>query len=82
VVGNIPLGIHQKISRQPDNPFIRPATGSRRQFRNRHRRDVCANNGKITVVEFPNIRTPVATGALRSVGVRIGAESFLEHART
>jgi hypothetical protein len=75
----VPLGVHQKIARHPDNSLIWPTSGSWRQFGNRRCRDVYADNGEVTVVEFPNVGTPIATGALSAVGVRIGAEPFQEH---
>ncbi len=70
-VGNVPLGIHQKIARQSDDPLIRPTTGSWRQFCNRLSSHVYTDDGKIAVVEFPNVGTPGATGAFCSVGVRV-----------
>jgi len=69
------LGIHQKFARQPDNSFVRRTTGTWRQIRNRRRRDVRADNGEVAVVEFPNVGTTTATGALQSVGLWIGADS-------
>ena len=75
-VGDVALGVHQKITRQTDNPFIRTATGCRRQFGGGSIRDVDADHGKITIFEFPDVRTTPAGNGLCSIGVRVGADAF------
>jgi hypothetical protein len=81
-IRNVPLGVHQKIARQADDPFIPSAAGSWRQFRSRSIGDVYADNGEVAVLEFPNIRTSISTDAFCAVGVRVRADAFCEHVRT
>ena len=54
-VGDVALGIHQQFTRQADDPFVRPATGGRRQFRGGSVSDVDADDGKVAVIKFPNV---------------------------
>ena len=73
------LGLHKEIARNADDALVQPAPGRRRQFRACRSRDVYADDGEITIVEFPNVGTPVATDALRAVGMGIRADTFCEH---
>ncbi len=77
-VGNVALGIHQQAAWQTDNPFICPTTSRRRQLGS-SRRNVYADHGEITVVEFPNVGATGTAGAFRPIGVRVitdAAEKF------
>ena len=58
--------------------LIRSATSGRRQLAGSSG-DVSADDGKIAVFEFKNIRAALATGRLLAVGVRVRAESFCKH---
>jgi len=53
-----------------------------RQLGDRRLGDVDADDGKVAVVELPNVGTSVATGAFCAVGVRVGADAFCEHTNT
>ena len=77
-VGNVALGVHQKIAWQTDNPFIRATTGRWRQFGDSSIRYINADDGEIAIVELPNIRATLATDAFSSIGVRIGTDAFDE----
>jgi hypothetical protein len=79
MIWNVPLGIHQKIARDENNPLIGPATGSLGQLGLGGIRDINANNGKIAASEFKNIRATAATDRLRPVGVRVGAKPAKKH---
>jgi DNA-binding XRE family transcriptional regulator len=82
VVGNVPFGVYQQIARQTDNPLVRPTSRSRRQVRERRRRDVYADDRKVTVRKFPNIRASITRGSFCTVGVRVfsdPAEEFNRH---
>jgi DNA-binding XRE family transcriptional regulator len=76
-VRNIALGVDQKIARQADNPLIRAATSRRGQHSSRSRH-VDADDGEVTVGEFPDVWATPATDALSAVGVRVGADAFDE----
>ena len=80
-VRNVPLGVHQEIARQTDNPFIRPTAGRWRQFGNGSIRDVNADDGKITVFKLPDVRAAPAADSQRSVFVRVRTDAFKEHNR-
>jgi DNA-binding phage protein len=77
-VGNVVFGIHQQIAWQTDNAFIRPTTCRGRQSRCGGIRDVNANDGKITVFKFPNVRATSAADGLSAVLMRIRANAFDE----
>lgn len=61
-VGDIRLGFHQEFSWNPHDSFVRSAPGTRRQFIG-ERRNVGANDGKVTVRHFPEIGTTVGVQA-------------------
>jgi hypothetical protein len=75
LIRNVRLGVDEKIARDSDDPFIRPAAGRRRQLWLGSVCDVYANHGEIAIVEFPNVGTPIATDALRAVGVWVLADT-------
>ena len=75
-VGDVPLGVHQKIARQTDNPLIRATTGRWRQLGDGGSGYIDANDSEITVIKLPNVRAIPAGGGLRSVLVRVGADAF------
>ena len=55
------LGIHKDIAWQTNNPFLRTAARRIRKAGYRSISDVLPNDGKITIVQFPNVRTFAAT---------------------
>lgn len=75
-VGDVPLGVHQKIARQTDNPLIWATAGRWRQLGEGGSGDVDANHGKITTIQLPDVRATPAGGSLRSILVRVGADAF------
>ena len=81
LVGNILLGEHERPAWNPHNAFIRTAASGRRQEASRFC-NVRADDGEVAVFEFKDVRAALAAGRLRAVGVRVGAESFCEHAVT
>lgn len=78
VVGDVALGVDQKIAWQSDNAFVGSATSGARQFRHGNIRNVDADDGEIAAAEFPNIRATAATHGLRPVFMRIRADAFEE----
>ena len=77
-VGNAALGVDQQIARQTDNAFIRSTTGRGWQFLDGSIGNVNADDGEISVVEFPNVRATPATDSLGAVLVRVRADAFDE----
>ena len=78
-VGDVAFGVYQQIAWQPDNPFIRPATGCGRQFGGGHIGNINTDDGEVATFNFPDVRAAPAGGGLRSVGVRVGADAFDEN---
>lgn len=70
-------GEHQGLAGNPNDSLIRPTTSRGRQLVNRLRRDVPPNDGEVAGLEFEDVGAPLEAGGLRTVGVRIGAKSFL-----
>ena len=78
-VGDVALGVDQQVAREPDNPLIRATAGRWRQLWCCGSGDVYADDGKVAIVEFPNVRATPAGGGLRSVRVRVRADAFNEN---
>ena len=75
-VGNVALGVDQKVAWQADDALIRATTGRWRQLGDGRIRYINANHGKITIFKLPNIRATPAGGGFCSIGVRIGPDAF------
>ena len=75
-VGDVALGVDQQVAREPDNPLIRATAGRWRQLWCCGSGDVYADDGKVAIVEFPNVRATPAGGGLRSVLMRVWADAF------
>ena len=75
-VGDVAFGIHQKIARQTDDPFIWTTTGCRRQFRDGDISNINADDGKVATVKLPDVRTTPAGGGFGSIGVRVRTDAF------
>ena len=70
-VGDVPLGVHQQITRQADNPLIWSTTSRRWQFGSGNIGDVDTNDSKITAFKFPNVRASATADTLSAIGVRV-----------
>jgi hypothetical protein len=75
VVGDVMLRVDQEVARQPDNPFIRPATCRRWQFTGLIGH-IDPNHGEVATLKFPDVRATLAGGGLRAVGVRVRTDAF------
>ena len=80
-VGDVALGVHQKIAWQTDNAFIRPATGRWRQFGGGCIRDINADHGKIPVFKLPNVWAAPAADSVGSIFVRVRTDALCEHGK-
>jgi DNA-binding XRE family transcriptional regulator len=69
------LGKHERFARNPHNSFVWSTTGRGRQLSGRSG-NVRADDGKVAVIEFPNIGTAVTAGRFSSTSMGIGAKSF------
>jgi hypothetical protein len=79
LIGNIGLNENKHLAGDADNALVGPATSGWRQFRRGSVGDVNANDGKITIGEFKDVRATTATDGFRSVLVRVGAEPAKEY---
>jgi len=75
-VRDVPLGVHQKIARQTDNPLIRATAGRWRQLGDGGSGDVDADHGKVATVKLPNVRATPAGGGLCPILMRVGTDAF------
>jgi hypothetical protein len=75
-VRNVSLGVHQEISWQSHDAFIRATTGCWWQLGNSGSRNVYADDGEVAALKFPNIRATTATCGLRSILVRVRTYAF------
>jgi hypothetical protein len=76
-VRNVAFGVHQQIPWQADNAFIRSTTSRGRQIGSLAGH-INANDSEITIVKFPNVRTPPTTDGVGSVSVRVRADALNE----
>lgn len=77
-VGDVALGVHQQIAWQTDDSFIRAAAGGWWQFGGGSIRDVNSDDGKVAVVEFPDVRATATTDGLCFIIMRVGTDAFDE----
>jgi hypothetical protein len=77
-VGNVPLGQHQSLALNANDPLIRTAASGRRQFL-RHVGHIYANEGKVTINEFKDVGATTATNGLRSILMRVGPKPAKKH---
>ncbi len=75
-VGDVALGVHQQIARQADNALIGTTAGGWRQLGDSGIGDVNADDGEVAAFNFPDIGTAPAGGSLRSILVRVRADTF------
>ena len=72
------LGEHKSLAWNPHDPLIRAASGGGREEVG-PTCDVRTDNREFPGIELKDVRAPLASGGLCSVGVRVRAESFVEH---
>ena len=76
--GDVGLGIHEDATRHTDDAFVRAAPGGGRQERLGRIGHVDADDGKIAILQLPNIRAIFQRGCPLAVGMRIRADSAEE----
>ena len=80
-VGNVGFCQDQRLARNPHNALIGTAAGTRRQMRHGLRRDIFANDGEVSGIEFEDVWAALQTRSEGAIRMRIGTESFVKHAR-
>ncbi len=80
VLRNVGFCPDEGVPRNFDNPFVRAAARTERQFTGQDMSNVHADDGEVAVFEFENIRAALERRGLRSVGVRVGAKASNNHA--
>jgi hypothetical protein len=75
VVGNLRLGVHQEVSGNADDSFIRATTRSGGKRTDGACGHVDADHGKVAVGEFPDVGALFEGDSLGATGVRVGADA-------